>query len=64
MFITPQILKYLEHCLEVEAGKPSGREEGLFWCDSPAVGKLVHQIISDHELKIMSGVQEKGWFVH
>lgn len=60
MFIISQILKYLEHCLEVEAGKQSGRKEGLFWCDSPAVGKLVHHIISDHEHKVISGLQEKG----
>lgn len=58
--IMEQIMRYLEHCLEVEAGKQSGREEGLFWSDSPAVGKLVNKIISEHEYKVSSGAQEKG----
>ncbi|XP_071525915.1 proteasome adapter and scaffold protein ECM29 [Panulirus ornatus] len=58
--VMEQILKYLEHCLEVEAGNQSGREEGLFWADPPAVGQLVHKIISQHQQRVAVGAIKKG----
>ena len=48
----------------MEAGKESGRVEGLFWSDSPSVGKLVHKIIDEHKYKVSSGAQEKGGFAY
>lgn len=58
--VMEQMLKYLEHCLEVEAGNQSGREEGLFWSDPPAVGRLVHKIVGEHQQKVTSGAIVRG----
>lgn len=54
------MLNYLEHCLAVEAGTETGRGEGLFWPDPPAVGKLLQKIIDLHNQKIATGRIEKG----
>lgn len=58
--IMEQMLNYLEHCLAVEAGSETGRGEGLFWPDPPAVGKLLQKIIDVHNQKIATGRIEKG----
>ncbi|XP_045609918.2 proteasome adapter and scaffold protein ECM29 isoform X1 [Procambarus clarkii] len=57
--VMEQMLKYLEHCLEVEAGNQGGREEGLLWVDPPAVGKLLHQIVEQHQQNVSSGAISK-----
>ncbi|KAG7160614.1 Proteasome adapter and scaffold protein ECM29-like [Homarus americanus] len=57
--VMEQMLKYLEHCLEVEAGNHSGKEQGLFWSDPPTVGKLVHKIVEEHQRKLASGAKIK-----
>ena len=54
------MLKYLEHCLAVEAGNLSVSEEGLLWSNPPAIGKLVYQILEKHNQQVASGAKGKG----
>ncbi|XP_064098621.1 uncharacterized protein LOC135209766 [Macrobrachium nipponense] len=58
--VMEQMLKYLEHCLAVEAGILSISEEGLLWSNPPVIGQLVHKILDEHNYKVASGVKEKG----
>ncbi|XP_066988430.1 proteasome adapter and scaffold protein ECM29 [Macrobrachium rosenbergii] len=58
--VMEQMLKYLEHCLAVEAGILSVSEEGLLWSNPPVIGQLVHKILDEHNYKVASGVKEKG----
>lgn len=49
--IMEQMLLYLEHCLQVECGGGGRADDdtGLLWPDSPKVGKLVVQIVEQHQ---------------
>ncbi|KAK3880878.1 hypothetical protein Pcinc_014654 [Petrolisthes cinctipes] len=58
--VMEQILKYLEHCLEVESGNSTGRQEGLYWSDPPAVGRLVCRIVEKHQQQVSSGTTPQG----
>lgn len=55
-----QILKYLEHCLEVESGNTTGRQEGLYWNDPPAVGRVVCRIMDKHQQQVFLGAVPQG----
>ncbi|KAK7017866.1 hypothetical protein SK128_016544, partial [Halocaridina rubra] len=58
--VMEQILKYLEHCLAVEAGNISVNEEGLLWSNPTAIGRLLFKILEKHQQQVAAGLIEKG----